>query len=278
MKNSKKGFTLTEVLIVTAIIVILSGAAIAGIAVTVSNAKERGEKIQASQGVNWESEAVLKVKKTKIELGNEQIYEESADTPTPGNAAENTDELNEGSGEGEGEGEGNNSGNNDSNTDNNSNNNSNSNSNNDSNTNDNNNNNGNDSGNNNSGNNSGNNNSSNSSSTVVGFAEATNGYVAYGNNGKLGVVSVTDNGNNSVTVVITDGWDNNNPSNDTCTVTITKNGNSYSMSVDSGNGNWARMATMTEGDWNSGYNYSSNYTLTQNDLNNLENKIGLKLS
>jgi prepilin-type N-terminal cleavage/methylation domain-containing protein len=91
MKNSKKGFTLTEVLIVTAIIVILSGAAIAGIAVTVSNAKERGEKIQASQGVNWESEAVLKVKKTKIELGNEQFYEESADTPTPTGAA--TDKL-----------------------------------------------------------------------------------------------------------------------------------------------------------------------------------------
>ena len=83
MKNSKKGFTLTEILIVTAIIVILSGAAIAGIAVTVSNAKERGEKIQASQGVNWESEAVLKVKNTKIELGVEQIYEESADTPAP---------------------------------------------------------------------------------------------------------------------------------------------------------------------------------------------------
>ena len=117
MKNSKKGFTLTEVLIVTAIIVILSGAAIAGIAVTVSNAKERGEKIQASQGVNWESEAVLKVKKTKIELGNEQIYEESADTPTPeaGGAAD-SEGLSNGSEDSNTENDGNDG--NDSNTEN----------------------------------------------------------------------------------------------------------------------------------------------------------------
>ena len=104
MKNSKKGFTLTEILIVTAIIVIVSGAAIAGIAVTVANAQKRGQNFQAQQGENWESAAVLKVKNTKIELGNEQFYEESAGTPTPGNVAENTDEINEGSGEGEGEG------------------------------------------------------------------------------------------------------------------------------------------------------------------------------
>ncbi|MBR6210409.1 MAG: prepilin-type N-terminal cleavage/methylation domain-containing protein [Clostridiales bacterium] len=83
MKNSKKGFTLTEVLIVTAIIVIVSGAAIAGIAVTVANANERGQNFQAQQGENWESAAVLKVKNTKIELDNEQTYEESADTPAP---------------------------------------------------------------------------------------------------------------------------------------------------------------------------------------------------
>ena len=98
MKNSKKGFTLTEILIVTAIIVIISGAAIAGIAVTIKNAKERGEYIQGKQGVNWESEAVLKVKNTKIELGNEQIYEESADTPAPtAGASSDTEEMDDGS-------------------------------------------------------------------------------------------------------------------------------------------------------------------------------------
>ncbi|MBQ7627907.1 MAG: prepilin-type N-terminal cleavage/methylation domain-containing protein [Clostridiales bacterium] len=97
MKNSKKGFTLTEILIVTAIIVILSGAAIAGVAVTIANANERGQHIQQQQGVNWESEAVLKVKNTKIELGNEQIYEESADTPTPtAGATSDSETLDEG--------------------------------------------------------------------------------------------------------------------------------------------------------------------------------------
>ena len=87
MKNSKKGFTLTEILIVTAIIVIVSGAAIAGIAVTVANAQKRGQNFQAQQGENWESAAVLKVKNTKIDLDNEQTYEESADTPAPTAAA-----------------------------------------------------------------------------------------------------------------------------------------------------------------------------------------------
>ena len=94
MKNSKKGFTLTEVLIVTAIIVIVSGAAIAGIAVTVANANERGQNFQAQQGENWESAAVLKVKNTKIDLGDEQTYEESAGTPTPtGVASSDNKEL-----------------------------------------------------------------------------------------------------------------------------------------------------------------------------------------
>ena len=93
MKNSKKGFTLTEILIVTAIIVILSGAAIAGIAVSIQQAQKRGQDLKNSQGENWESEAVLEVKKTKIELGNEQFYEESADTPTPTGAASSDKET-----------------------------------------------------------------------------------------------------------------------------------------------------------------------------------------
>ncbi len=93
MKNSKKGFTLTEILIVTAIIVIVSGAAIAGIAVTVANAQERGQNFQNQQGVNWEKDAVLAVKDTKIDLGDEQTYEESADTPAPTGAASSDKET-----------------------------------------------------------------------------------------------------------------------------------------------------------------------------------------
>ncbi|MBO4425447.1 MAG: prepilin-type N-terminal cleavage/methylation domain-containing protein [Clostridiales bacterium] len=94
MKNSKKGFTLTEVLIVTAIIVILGGAAIAGIAVSIKNAQDSSNDLKSKQGENWESEAVLEVKKTKVGLGVEQIYEESADTPAPTNAAtSNNEEL-----------------------------------------------------------------------------------------------------------------------------------------------------------------------------------------
>jgi prepilin-type N-terminal cleavage/methylation domain-containing protein len=102
MKITKKGFTLAEVLIVVAIIVIISGAAIAGIAVSVADANDRGEKIKQLHGEgNWEAEAHQEIKDGVPPLGDEQIYEESLDTPAPTSAAENTDSLSGGSDEGD---------------------------------------------------------------------------------------------------------------------------------------------------------------------------------
>ncbi len=91
MKTSKKGFTLTEIIIVVAIIVIISGAAIAGIAVTVKNAGERGEQIAELHGDNWESGAKQNIKDNVPTLGADTVYEESLDTPTPAPESDGTE-------------------------------------------------------------------------------------------------------------------------------------------------------------------------------------------
>ncbi len=84
MKNSKKGFTLSEVLIVVAIIVIVSAAGMAGIAIAVQDANARGEKIQQLHGEgNWEAEANQKIKENVPVAGNDEVLEESLDTPAP---------------------------------------------------------------------------------------------------------------------------------------------------------------------------------------------------
>ena len=83
MKNSKKGFTLTEVMIVVAIIVIVSAAGMAGIAIAVQDANARGEKIQQLHGEgNWEAAANQKIKDNVPTLGPQDEYEESLDTPS----------------------------------------------------------------------------------------------------------------------------------------------------------------------------------------------------
>ena len=83
MKKSKKGFTLTEVLIVVAIIVIISAAGMAGIAIAVQDADKRGQKIQELHGEgNWEAAANQKIKDNIPTLGPQDVYEESLDTPS----------------------------------------------------------------------------------------------------------------------------------------------------------------------------------------------------
>ena len=83
MKNSKKGFTLTELMIVVAIIVIVSAAGMAGIAIAVQDANARGEKIQQLHGEgNWEAAANQKIKDNVPTLGPQDEYEESLDTPS----------------------------------------------------------------------------------------------------------------------------------------------------------------------------------------------------
>ncbi len=98
MKNSKKGFTLSEVLIVVAIIVIVSAAGMAGIAIAVQDANARGEKIQQLHGEgNWEAEANQKIKENVPVAGDDEVLEESLDTPTPtAGAASDSETLDEG--------------------------------------------------------------------------------------------------------------------------------------------------------------------------------------
>lgn len=52
IRNSKRGFTLVEIIIVVAIIVIVSAAAFVGIAVTLNNAKANAKKVQQQHGVD----------------------------------------------------------------------------------------------------------------------------------------------------------------------------------------------------------------------------------
>jgi prepilin-type N-terminal cleavage/methylation domain-containing protein len=98
MKNSKKGFTLSEVLIVVAIIVIVSAAGMAGIAIAVQDANARGEKIQQLHGEgNWEAEANQKIKENVPVAGDDEVLEESLDTPAPtAGATSDSETLDEG--------------------------------------------------------------------------------------------------------------------------------------------------------------------------------------
>ena len=50
MRNSKRGFTLTELILVVAILVIVSSAAFVGVAVVLENAKKKDEKLKATHG------------------------------------------------------------------------------------------------------------------------------------------------------------------------------------------------------------------------------------
>lgn len=50
IRNSKRGFTLTEIIVVVAIIVIVSAAAFVGIAITINNAKTQAGKVQERHG------------------------------------------------------------------------------------------------------------------------------------------------------------------------------------------------------------------------------------
>lgn len=54
LSNSKRGFTLTEILIVTAIVVIVSAAAFAGVAITLSRARDTQKNLKENNGDNFE--------------------------------------------------------------------------------------------------------------------------------------------------------------------------------------------------------------------------------
>ena len=54
MSSSKRGFTLTEILIVTAIVIIVSAAAFAGVAITLSRARDTQKNLKENNGDNFE--------------------------------------------------------------------------------------------------------------------------------------------------------------------------------------------------------------------------------
>ena len=66
MINSKRGFTLTEILIVTAIIIIISAAAFTGVAITLSRAKDTKKQLEENNGDNFENAA-----RSEVEAINE---------------------------------------------------------------------------------------------------------------------------------------------------------------------------------------------------------------
>ena len=102
MSNSKRGFTLTEILIVTAIVVIVSAAAFTGVAITLSRARDTQKNLKENNGDNFENAARSEV--DAINEGNadyvvppsykpkdsESSEESSSDESTTESSSENT--------------------------------------------------------------------------------------------------------------------------------------------------------------------------------------------
>ncbi len=99
----RRGFTLVEIIVVVAIIVVLSGAAFVGVAVTVDRAKQSGDAA-AEHGQNFEDAAWARVKSIAIGAADlSDIYEYSPiiidddnetndEEDTTGNNGENTED------------------------------------------------------------------------------------------------------------------------------------------------------------------------------------------
>ena len=82
-RTNKKGFTLSEMLIVVAIIVILSGATAIGIVSSINKAKQNAAKLEENNGDNFESEAMRDVFTAKGTLGSDVPNQTNVDTPSP---------------------------------------------------------------------------------------------------------------------------------------------------------------------------------------------------
>ena len=82
-RTNKKGFTLSEMLIVIAIIVILSGATMIGVVSAVNKAKQNAAKLEENNGDNFESEAMRDVFTAKGTLGSDVPNQTNVDTPSP---------------------------------------------------------------------------------------------------------------------------------------------------------------------------------------------------
>jgi prepilin-type N-terminal cleavage/methylation domain-containing protein len=90
----RRGFTLLEIIVVVAIIVVLSGAAFVGVAVTLERAKNKGDAASA-HGQDFEDVAWNQVREIAVGAADFfQIYEYTPQTPAPTPAdGENEEEL-----------------------------------------------------------------------------------------------------------------------------------------------------------------------------------------
>ena len=109
-RNSKKGFTLTEIMIVVAIFVIVSAAAFVGIAVTLNNAKDNSARLQAEHDRdNFEKEArdaIDNLTKNAADFFDIPYYTPDGDSDTSESTEPDTSETEEGGGGGGGGGGG----------------------------------------------------------------------------------------------------------------------------------------------------------------------------
>ena len=104
MSNSKRGFTLTEILIVTAIVVIVSAAAFTGVAITLSRARETQKNLKENNGDNFENAArseVDAINKDAADFAEIPSYKpkDSEATEEESSSDENSDESTNGGGD-----------------------------------------------------------------------------------------------------------------------------------------------------------------------------------
>jgi prepilin-type N-terminal cleavage/methylation domain-containing protein len=88
----RRGFTLVEIIVVVAIIVVLSGAAFVGVAVTVERAKHQGDVV-SDHAADFEDDAWNQVREIAVGAADFfEIYEYTPETPTPSPAEEEEEE------------------------------------------------------------------------------------------------------------------------------------------------------------------------------------------
>ncbi|MBQ5769527.1 MAG: prepilin-type N-terminal cleavage/methylation domain-containing protein, partial [Clostridiales bacterium] len=83
MRNGRRGFTLLEIVIVVAIIVILSTGAFLGVAATVNRASDAQARLEADNGENFEAYARNQVNS----YGKNMVYWDPIPNYTPENQA-----------------------------------------------------------------------------------------------------------------------------------------------------------------------------------------------
>lgn len=81
-RSSKKGFTLAEIILVVAIIVIVSAASFVGVGAIINNAKNTSKKLEENNGENFEAEAWGEVK--SITRGAADFFDIPYYTPEDG--------------------------------------------------------------------------------------------------------------------------------------------------------------------------------------------------